>query len=55
MPLVAFGVANRIRSHSKHIAHRAISALYRLRKCRPIFGFGSLHGLAPFQMGQQDS
>jgi hypothetical protein len=32
MALIAFGVANRIRSHSKHLAHRAISALYRLRK-----------------------
>jgi hypothetical protein len=33
MALIAFGVANRLRSHSKHLAHRAISALYRLREC----------------------
>jgi hypothetical protein len=33
MVLIGFGVANRVRSHSKHLAHRAISALYRLRKC----------------------
>jgi hypothetical protein len=55
MVLIAIGAANRVRAHSKHLAHHAISALYRLRKRRPIFGFGSLHGLAPFQMGQQDS
>jgi hypothetical protein len=30
---IVFGVANRVRSHSKYLAHRAISALYRLRKC----------------------
>jgi len=31
--VIAFAVANRVRFHSKHFAHRAISALYRLRKC----------------------
>jgi hypothetical protein len=31
--LIAVDAADRIRFHSKHLAHRAISALYRLRKC----------------------
>jgi hypothetical protein len=31
--LIGFGVDTGIRSYPKHLAHRAISALYRLRKC----------------------
>jgi hypothetical protein len=30
---IDLGVADWVRSHSKDVAHRAISALYRLRKC----------------------
>ena len=31
--LLVFGVVNLVRSHSEHVAHRAISALDGLRKC----------------------